>query len=414
MFFIYDILLLILILLYLPFAIFKGKFRRDFILRLSRLPSGVKFDRPIWLHAVSVGEVVSAQPLLEKLRQAYPGRQIIISTITATGNKVARGLAGGKEFVFYLPLYFSFMMRGLINRIDPAVCIIMETELWPNLITCLHKKGVPIILVNARVSDASYGKYKFAKFFFEPILKKIDIFCAQSQADAARFVSLGALEAKVKITGNMKFDIAAKELGEQRSDLFFSARDRLFVAGSTHRGEEEIILSAFKKLSTEFPDLKLLLAPRHPERAADVAGLVASYGFNPVFMSRNEGLQEKPIFILDSVGRLASLYAQASVVFVGGSLVKKGGHNVIEPAYFKKAIIIGPYMHNFKDITGCFLKMNALVMVRNKDELEVALRSLLKDDARRAGLGESAFQVIRAQQGASARDLEQINILLKK
>jgi len=414
---IYDILLVIFALFYLPFAVFKGKFKRDFILRLGMLPRNIKFSRPIWLHAVSVGEILSSKPLLAKIRQLYPDRQIVISTITSTGNKIAQGLIQDKDFVFYLPLDLSFIVRRVIKRINPAVCIILETEIWPNVISCLNKEGIPIALVNARISDKSYGKYKLVRFIFKPILGKINIFCVQSKTDAERFISLGVDEDKVKVAGNMKFDIQKTDSVRQGTDLTFSEKDKLIVAGSTHPGEEEIVLRVYKKLLAESSDLKLLIAPRHPERAKEIAGLVSMYNFTPVlvsgFRARAQQAQANPVFILDTVGQLASLYALATVVFVGGSLVKKGGHNVIEPAYFSKAIIVGPYMHNFNDITDCFLKTNALVMVNNENEFKNSLELLLKNDAKRNSLGENAYKLIQTQQGAVQKNLEQISIFLK-
>ncbi|MCM8779679.1 MAG: 3-deoxy-D-manno-octulosonic acid transferase [Candidatus Omnitrophica bacterium] len=413
---IYDILLLIFALFYLPYAVFTGKFRRDFILRLGFLPKNIKFKSPIWLHAVSVGEILSARPLLERMRAVYPDKQIIISTITSTGNKIARGLAKDRDFVFYLPLDLSFLMRKIIKRINPCLCIIMETEIWPNLICGLNRQGVPILVVNARISQRSYAKYRATRFLFKPILDKINTFCTQSPEDAQRLISLGAEKDKVRITGNMKFDIQVQNAEEriQKTDLGLLATDNLLVAGSTHPGEEDIILGVYAKITKDFSGLKLLLAPRHPERAGQVAQLVRKNNFTPVFLSNPQPPNPNPqsIFILDTIGRLTLLYALADIVFVGGSLVKTGGHNVIEPAYFKKPIISGPYTHNFRDIIECFLKENALVIVKNKQELEDNLRTLLKDKTRRLSLGEAAFKLIQVQKGAVDKNLAHIQSLL--
>jgi len=413
---IYDILLLVFALFYLPYAAFKGKFKRDFILRLRLLPKNITFKRPIWLHAVSVGEVLSSRPLLERIRRAYPDKQIVISTITSTGNKIAQGLTKDSDFVFYLPLDLSFIIKKIIKRINPVICIIMETEIWPNLICGLNQEGIPILVANARISDKSYGKYRLMRFIFKPILNKINAFCAQTATDAQRLISLGVEKNKVKITGNMKFDMAITQVKKiDYTDLLnLGQDDKLWVCGSTHPGEEEIILEVYKKILPEFPGLKLLIAPRHPERAQEVAELVNKNNFKPVFISQPQIPAPKTIFILDTVGQLSSLYALADVVFVGGSLVKIGGHNVIEPAYFKKAVISGPYTHNFKDIMDCFLSKGSLIVAKNGQELQNNLRLLLKDSAARIALGEKAYQLIQEQQGAADRDLEEIKALLSK
>ncbi|MCM8763448.1 MAG: 3-deoxy-D-manno-octulosonic acid transferase, partial [Candidatus Omnitrophica bacterium] len=401
---------------YLPYAAFKGKFRRDFILRLGFLSKDIEFDSPIWLHAVSVGEILASRPLLTKIRENYPHRQIVISTITETANRIAQDLAQRKDFVFYLPLDLSFIVKRVIRRIKPCLCIVMETEIWPNLISGLNRERVPVVMVNARISDKSYKRYRLIRFLLRPLLNKITLFCAQTKADQERFICLGADKDKVKITGNMKFDMPRPQTAPEKPELGLGALDRLLVAGSTHAGEEKIILDIYKELLIDFPHLKLLIAPRHPERTREIERLVEAYNFRPLLISKlpttNSQPRTKCIFILDTIGGLSSFYALASVVFVGGSLVKRGGHNVIEPAYFKKAIIVGPYTFNFKDIVNCFLNGNGILCVNNKQELKENLKLLLIDEIKRRTLGANAYDIIQANQGASQKNLAYIHNLL--
>ena len=270
MFIIYDLIFLVFALLWLPVYLCKRKFHQGFRMRLGILPEDLELNQPIWLHAVSVGEVMATRKVIAELRVTYPDKKFLVSTVTPTGNKIAKGIARPSDFVSYLPLDLSFIVRYVVDRIKPSLFVIMETEIWPNLISYLYRKNIPIILVNGRISNRSFGGYRIIKFLFKPLLNKINLFCVQTKVDAERFLRLGVPQEKIKITGNMKFDIAdlKKDYTDYRLKLGLDAQERLLVAGSTHPGEEEVILSIYKELLRDFPDLQLLIAPRHPERAS--------------------------------------------------------------------------------------------------------------------------------------------------
>ncbi|MFH0913656.1 MAG: 3-deoxy-D-manno-octulosonic acid transferase [Candidatus Omnitrophota bacterium] len=423
MWILYDLIFAVFALLWFPVYLFRRKFHRGFSMRLGALPHGLELNRPIWIHAVSVGEINAAGKLIVELRAAYPDKKFFITTVTPTGNRIAKGFAASADFVAYLPLDFSFITRGVVNRINPALFIIMETEIWPNLIRHLKQRNIPMVLANARISDRSFKGYRMIKFLLKPILGRISLFCAQTQADAQRLARLGAPEDKIKITGNMKFDIAdyagtKTNQEDLKLKLGLGVQDKLLVCGSTHPGEEEIILGAYAKLLGEFPSLRLLIAPRHPERAKEIEKLVLKNGFPSLSISNiclkpnTDNL--RPVFILDTIGELISFYAIADVVFVGGSLIKKGGQNILEPAGIGKPVIFGPHMFNFRDIAGLFLENKAAVLARNQKELEASIRDLLHDPQRMAGLAQRARALIAQNQGATRRNLEIISKYLVK
>jgi len=417
MFIFYNLIFLLFAIMYLPVYILRRKFHRGFLLRLGFLPKDLAQDRPIWVHAVSVGEVMAVRGLIEELRNVYPGKKFVISTVTPTGNKIAHSIAKMGDFVTYLPLDLGFIVRSVIDRINPSIFIIAETEIWPNLISYLYRKNIPIITVNGRISDRSFKGYLIIKLLLKAILEKITLFCVQTERDAKRLIFLGVLEDKIKITGNMKFDIKdytgfKKDHIDYRSKLKLDSGDRLFVAGSTHPGEEETILEVYKRIQIDFPNLKLLIAPRHPERAKDITQIVSRFGFRAVFISALSSecstCIAKPVFILDAVGELISFYNIADIVFVGGSLIKKGGHNILEPASLAKPILFGPYMFNFRDIADLFLSNRAAKMVFNQEELKTNIVDLLNNPSEAIELGQRALQLILANQGATKRNVEYI------
>ena len=418
MFIIYDLIFLAAAIIYLPAYLFRKKFHRGFLLRLGFLPASLALDKPIWVHAVSVGEVMEVRHLIDELRKAYPDKKLVISTVTATGNKIARDIAGEGNLVTYLPLDLSFIVRSVINRIKPSLFVIAETELWPNLIYYLYRKNIPVVTVNGRVSDASFRGYSSIKILLKPILNKINLFCVQTERDAERLRHLGVYGDKIHITGNMKFDIRGyphkiQEAADYRLRLALASQDKLFVAGSTHIGEEEIILNVYRGLSREFPHLRLLIAPRHPERAAPVFNLIKKFGFETERISLlNERTREqeskRTVYLLDTVGELASFYSIADIVFVGGSLVKKGGHNILEPASFAKPVLFGPHMFNFSDIADLFLSNKAAIEVHDQADLKMNIAELLRNPSKAIERGKRGQQLILQNQGATTRNLEYI------
>lgn len=377
-------------------------------MRLGFLRKAPALNNPIWIHAVSVGEAMAVKGLLEEIKNAYPGRKLIISTITETGNKIAASIAKEGDFVTYLPLDFSFIVKSVIDRMKPAFFIIAETELWPNLILYLYKKKIPVVLVNGRISDKSFRGYSCVRFLLRPVLEKVSLFCVQTDRDAQRFMRLGVSRDKIHVTGNMKFD--AVTYAQYNPDLKPGPKERFLVAGSTHPGEEGIILEAYRQLCKEFSQLRLIIAPRHPERAAEVENIVVESGFKPVRISTLKNPAERPesaapVFILDTVGELMSYYAIADIVFIGGSLIKKGGHNILEPASLSKAILFGPHMFNFRDITELFLDKKAAISVRNQEELTKNIGYLLNDPGKIIQLGQLAYELVLKNQGATKRNL---------
>ncbi len=268
--FIYDLIFLLISLFFLPAYIIRRKFHVGFVARLGVLrfvPGGA----PVWIHAVSVGEAMAVRPFVAGLKKRLPGKKTVISTVTATGNRIASGMAGEGGLATYLPLDFSFIVKKYADRVDPALLVIAETEIWPNLITYLARKKVPIVLINGRLSDRSFKGYRRVRWFISPILRKIDLFCMQTRNDAERLIALGVELSRVRVTGNLKFDLPAQGLRDPatlKDGLGASISDLFLVAGSTHPGEEKQILKVYRNLNAKFPSLRLLLAPRHPERAA--------------------------------------------------------------------------------------------------------------------------------------------------
>ncbi|MDD5596200.1 MAG: 3-deoxy-D-manno-octulosonic acid transferase [Candidatus Omnitrophica bacterium] len=422
MFIFYDIIFLIFSLAYLLVYLFKGKFHKGFSARLGVVPKEIKFNRPIWIHAVSVGEVAAVKGLLAALRKDFPNKEFVLSTVTPTGNQIARTIAEKKDFVTYLPLDFSFIVRAVLNRINPEIFVIAETEIWPNLISFLYNKKIPIVVVNGRISDRSLKGYCAIKFLLKPVLNKINFFCVQSKLDAERLIALGVLKEKIKVTGNMKFDASLprgsslSEVGEIKKILGLESGGKLFIAASTHPGEEEIILGAYKTLLKEFPQLKLLIAPRHPQRSKEVADQLRAHAFNPVLLStvaiETKENFEQAVFILDMVGQLVTFYAAADVVFVGGSLVKKGGHNILEPAGLGKPVIFGPQMFNFRDISELFLKNNGAILVHSQEELAAEIKYLLSHPAKIQEMSQLAQKIISENQGATEKNIQVIRSLV--
>ncbi len=428
MFIIYNLIFLLFTAIYLPVYLFKGKFHKGFLTRLGvGLPQDLALNRPIWIHAVSLGEAIAVKGVIERLRESYPEKRLVISTVTPTGNKIARDIAKGTDLVTYLPLDFSFVVKKVINKINPCLFIIAETEIWPNLIYRLHKNNIPVAVINARISDKSFKGYTAGKFFVKQILSKVDLFCAQTERDAERLIDLGAFKDKVKVTGNLKFDntkytVSQEDFTGLKQKLGVSERGNLLVAGSTHEGEEEIVLSSYKGLLKEFPDLKLLIAPRHPERANEIEKIIIKNGFSPIRVSQLSsqsanaafggtppfGGGRQTIFIIDTVGQLMDFYAIGDIIFVGGSLIKKGGHNILEPASLGKPVIFGPYMFNFRDIADLFINANACILIHGKEELNAAINDLLTNPDKMEELGKRGRNIIMQNQGAAARMLEHI------
>ncbi|MBP7216049.1 MAG: 3-deoxy-D-manno-octulosonic acid transferase [Candidatus Omnitrophica bacterium] len=415
---VYDIIAVGILIGYLPFYLLKRKFHAGFLQRFGFLPKGVAFNRPIWIHAVSLGEIMAAKPLIAALRRAFPHKQLVISTVTPTGNKIAQGLKREGDVVIYLPIDLSWIVRSVLQKINPSLFVIVETELWPNLITSLKRLGVPCVVVNARISDASLRGYASILWFIKPVLDSVSLFCVQSEQAAKRLLHLGVNETNMHVTGNMKFDIAltANKDHEASSQLTLQRahKDKLWVCGSTHPGEESMLLDIYKQLLDRQIALTLLLAPRHPERVGEICRTVEQAGFMPLCISTLNSSREpsgqaslaRVVYILDTVGELISYYRLADLVFVGGSLIKKGGHNIIEPAALGKPIVVGPYMFNFRDITNLFLKSHSLMQVKDTQGLLSVMVAWLENPSEAERYASNALSLLKQNQGASQKNLQ--------
>jgi len=363
----------------------------------------------IWIHAVSVGETIAAVPLIKALRKRYPHSKLVISNVTETGREVA-GKIAGVDLRLYFPFDYPFAVSGLLRKVRPSLILIMETELWPNFIRVANQRGIPVLLVNGRISDKSFHRYLRFKWFFQPILANLSALCMQSAEDARRITAMGASAARVHISRNLKYDIAAPPQSSQnRAELrrrYHIPEDILvFTAGSTHNGEEEMVLEAYRAVLNEGRKAFVVLAPRHPERAPQVAELLSRTGFS---FTRRSALdtRQKPfasgeVLLLDTVGELLNVYAVSDLVFVGGSLVPNGGHNVLEPASLRVPVLFGPHMNNFTEIAALLLEFSAGVRVADGEELAVMVSSLLADRGKRLEIGDNGARLLAENSGST-------------
>ena len=422
----YDIGFLIFSVIYLPILIFKGKLHREFPERFGRytpakentLLSGR--DR-IWIQAVSVGEVAVCKSLIPLLKEKFPGYDLVVSTITKAGNDLAKRLFSKDAVIIYFPLDFGFTVRRAVKHIKPRLYIMIETEIWPNLLKELSLNSVPSVMMNGRISDRSIGKYRLISPFLKNVLSKIRAFCMQDTIDAERVISLGAPPERVNVTGNMKFDAevlaGVEDPGVIRRSLSLNDDDPLLVAGSTHKGEEKTIVEAFRDLVLEFPKLRLLIAPRHVGRVEEVESVISKSGLESVRVSRLNDtrctIDDRRILILDTIGHLNEAYSAATLVFIGGSLVKHGGQNPVEPALLGRPILFGPHMFNFRYITKVLLTEGAALQIAGKEDLVRSSKMLLKDPLKRSELGANAKRVIEKNRGATKKNLEKISEILR-
>jgi 3-deoxy-D-manno-octulosonic-acid transferase len=419
----YSLLLTVGALVALPWFLWKGrssgKYLRTFRERMGRLPVylNVDGDRSIWIHAVSVGEVLAARPLVPVLRERFPRHRLFLSTTTMTGNEVARKSVRGVDGLFYAPFDFPHPVRSALDVLNPSLLVLVETELWPNLIHEARRRGTRVALVNGRLSSRSFPRYRRVKRLLRPVLSEVDLFLMQGEVHAERARDLGAPPERVQVTGNLKYDaVEPGRLPERLARLIQGGAEPrpLWVAGSTVGGEEELVLAAFHRVRERVPRARLLVAPRHPERFASVAPLVEAAGFRCLRRSALDPLawRDGEVLLLDSLGELAQVYALASVVFVGGSLVPAGGHNILEPAVAGRAVVVGPHMENFQEIAEQFRGEGALVQVASPDELAREVSALLVDPERRRGLGERARALVSRNRGAVSRTADALGSLL--
>ena len=426
MYSLYSILVLAVAVIASPWFVYQAlrykKYVGSFRQRMGYLPVSFNMDadESIWIHAVSVGEVLTARPLISDLKRRHPNLRMFLSTTTMAGQQLARRSVQDVDAVFYFPFDLGFVVRRTLNLVRPKLFIMMETEIWPNLLNECRRRGVKTAVVNGRLSPRSFSRYRMVRGFMRRVLDHVDRFLVQSEESARRFIDLGADPARVVVTGSLKFD--SLDLSQARS------RDRVLryfrvpssrpviIAGSTMKGEESAVLRAFRRVRAASPNTLLVLAPRHPERFGEVEQLVRSEGWKTARRT-DLAIDSEPrvdVVVLDTIGELASVYQIGTVVFVGGSLVATGGHNVLEPAVFGKPIVFGPHMHNFAEIADAFVSNGAGVQLTGEQQLEEALLSLMSDPVRRARLGAAARALVEANRGAKEKSVAMLADLLPR
>jgi len=358
----------------------------------------------IWVHAVSVGEVMAALPLLKKLKERYPSKGIILSTITDTGRKVARKGAPKGTAVVYLPFDIPLILNAVIKRVRPEILIVIETELWPNIFRAFKKKGIPVVVLNGRISEHSFRGYKRISFFMKRALSHVDIFGMQDEVYAERIRSMGVESERVMVLGNFKFDTKPPSQIPEWSEKI---KGPIIVAGSTHKGEEEFITSVYSELKKDIPDFNLIIAPRHPERFKEVEDMLTSKGISFIKRSELGTLNIEPgtfrgvIILLDSIGELSAIYGIADIAIIGKSFRGYGGQNPLEPAYWGKPIVCGPHMENFPIIKDFYTEGAAIEV--NEEMLCPTLKELLMSPDKAKEIGSKAQQLYRKNTGAVER-----------
>jgi 3-deoxy-D-manno-octulosonic-acid transferase len=423
--FLYSLALAAAMLASLPYWLFqmvvRGKYFKGFAERIGRVSERLQVpgtgNKVIWVHAVSVGEVLAVGGLVDEFKRDAPQVKVFISTTTDTGQALAR-----KRFednnVFYFPMDFGFAIRPYLRALHPDLIVIAETEFWPNFLRLAHAFGARIAIVNARISDRSWPRYRRFRNLLKRVLANVDLFLAQSAEDAARLRDIGASADRVRVAGNLKFDIPAPPepsiVGTLRKSIAANDDGPVLVCGSTVDGEEPLLVKAFENVLVQHPRAVMILAPRHPERFTAVASLLKSMSIP--FWLRSAWNGEPlggEVLLLDTIGELAALYAIADIAFVGGSLVPRGGHNIIEPAQYGVATVVGNHTENFRDIVKLFHERDA-VRVVGPAELPLVLMELLVNDAERNGLGKRAAETMQSQAGATPRTAGEIRRLLAK
>ena len=428
MYLLYSVATLIALVALSPYFLYQALRHKKYVgslgQRLGYLPVAFNIDgeASIWIHAVSVGEVLSTRPVIEELRKRYPSLRLFLSTTTRSGQQLARRSITDVDGIFYFPFDWPFTVRRTLSIVRPKLFVMVENEIWPTMLRECRRRGIKTIVINGRISARSFPRYRLIRPFFKRVLADIDRFCVQGEETAGRLVSLGAERSRLTITGSLKFDaLDATPLpgrGPARVLRFFrmSPNRPVLIAGITMRGEDEAVIRAFNRvrITPGGANALLVIAARHPERFDEVERLCKSEGLSTVRRSELpiDAEPRADAVILDTIGELAHLYQIATAVFVGGSLVPAGGHNILEPALYGKSIVFGPHMENFNEIAETFLTNRAAIQVHNPRELETAIVGLLGDPVRRARLGAAARALIDANRGAKDRTLAVIADLL--
>lgn len=419
---VYNILLFFYFIISLPFYAWRifgfEKYRVGLMERLwftKKMPPAKR----ILVHTVSVGEFLGALSFINALRSKYPQYEVVVSTTTVTGNSVAKGKIGGLCKVVYFPLDFIFSVKRFFEMVSPSLVILVETELWPNFLSVCRKRNIPVMVVNGRISERSYKNYSKLKGFFRNMCLGINFWGVQFERDRDRLVNLGISVEKIRVTGSLKFDSAVQEVLDTKAiKRQWGVREDnlILVGGSTHKGEEKILLDIYRDIKDNFKNLILVLAPRHLQRARQIEDLINRYGFKYIKRSNwqiGTNLSNYEVVLVDTLGELISIYNLATIVFIGKSLVKGGGQNLLEPAGLGKPVICGPMMENFLDITQWLVGNGGVIQVKNAVELRQTILHLLKNPKERMDLGNRARSLILSATGAVERNMEIVDEVCK-
>lgn len=421
---VYDILLIIgvplLVPVYLIRSLRRGRLKKGMGERLGFLSrEKIAFldgRDTIWVHAVSVGETMAARPLLKALKSRYPNHLIVLSTVTETGQGIGEGIRD-VDLCIYFPLDLSLFVKRTLKIVHPSLIVVVETEIWPNFLRQAGLMGVPVILANGRISDKSFAGYRRFSGIFRSVLPDFTALCMQTEEDARRIVAIGAPAGRVYVTKNLKYDLDVdippdERKAELRARYRIPGHCLVFIAGSTHQGEEEPILSAYQSLIQQGLQLILILAPRHPERSEEVAALLERHGIYHIRRSSlaqaPRGLQPGEALLMDCVGELMDVYSISGLVFVGGSLVPVGGHNLLEPAALGVPVFFGPHMSNFREIASKILESGAGVQITDAGMLTSFLKGLLDDQPGRVSMGANGARLLKENRGATSRHMDVI------
>lgn len=431
MYLIYNLLLSILVILLLPYYYFKSKksgenlnLKERFAFYDQNLDLLFPAEKVIWVQAASAGETLAAQNLTSGLREKYPEAKIIFSTMTASGKKLAKKKIEAADLIIYLPFDLNWVVKRAVNLFKPDLFIMIETELWPNLIKALDQEGSKIILASGRISDDSFKQYKCLASLLKDMLSRVDIFSMQQQEAAAKIEKLGAAADHICINGNLKYDIdltvpSPKQFSAKKDLFNLTDKTKVIVAGSTHQGEEEIILNLYQQLKADFEKLKILIAPRYVERREDLLELCQEKDISASLYSKLKRKEEASktnadVIIIDTMGELAELYFYADLVFIGGSLIDRGGHNVIEAAAQAKVVLFGQSMYNFKEERDFLLEAEVAFEIQDLADFFQKTYQLLANDQYRQELGQRAAKLIEANRGSVKKHLQLIEVLLNQ
>ncbi len=428
MYWIYNILLLIYWIGLVPVLLYRMVVKQGFY---ERLKPSMGFMTPslqeriagrpvIWVHAASVGEIVAASPIVKEMKREFPQVAVIVSVVTNVGYGMAERILPDAEGIIFFPMDRPFFVRRALRLFNPLAILLVETELWPNFLRIAKDEKIPMMMVNGRISERSHKRYMRIQSFVKRMLASIDRFCMQSNIAAEYITDLGAHPSQVKVTGNTKYDqtyatVTDSEKEALLAEFGFRGHFPIIVVGSTHKGEEETILEAFKGLREQYPRARLLLAPRQIVRGEEIVTMCESYGLQAVRRSTMERPADEstPVVILDTIGELGRLYALGDIIFVGGSFVPVGGHNILEPAAHGKPIVVGPHMFNFTEIYQLLSDRGACKMVHSAKELQTEWSLLSENEQVRTERGAHCLEVVLENQGATRRNVEELRQLLE-